>query len=117
MYCESSPLRKEVEGRLCINSAKTANGMSSVPASAGGVQYRLTNEWNELAESGEGVLMRLFNYQTNVEYTQAWGCRLCVHIGGLALYFGRKKNGRGPRIEIMTTLHWFRYSHGYEENR
>ncbi len=52
---------------------------------------------------------------TNVAYLQAYGCRLCIHIGSTAFLFGKKEKGRGPRIEIWTPYHWFRYSRGYTE--
>ena len=50
----------------------------------------------------------------DVSYTQAYGCRFCLHIGGTAVLFGRKSNGRGPRLELFTDSHRFRWSGGYE---
>lgn len=44
---------------------------------------------------------------------QAYGCRFCLHIGSIALLFGRMENGRGPRVEICTPARWFRWSWGY----
>ncbi len=61
---------------------------------------------------GIGNLMRIV---TNVAYLQAYGCKLCIHIGSIAFLFGKKEKGRGPRIEICTPFHWFRYSRGYTE--
>lgn len=52
-----------------------------------------------------------------VAYTQAFGCRLCLHVGSIAFFFGRKRDGRGPRIEVLTPLHKFRYSRGYRDVR
>ncbi len=46
-------------------------------------------------------------------YTQAHGCRFCIQIGSTAYLFGSKKGGRGPRLEICTGYHWFRWSRGY----
>ena len=48
-------------------------------------------------------------------YTQGFGCRFCLHVGGTAILFGNKKNGRGPRLELLTPLHWFRWSRGYSK--
>jgi hypothetical protein len=47
----------------------------------------------------------------NVAYTQAYGCRFCLHICRTAFFFGRKK-GYAARLEIFTLRHWFRYSRG-----
>lgn len=47
----------------------------------------------------------------DVAYTQAWGCRLCLHVGSVAMYFGRHA-GAGARLELLTPLHWFRWSRG-----
>lgn len=49
--------------------------------------------------------------QKDVEYTQAYGCRFCLHVGSTAYLFGRKK-GSPVRLEIMTPRHWFRLSLG-----
>lgn len=51
----------------------------------------------------------------NVEYTQAYGCRFCLHIGATAIYFGSGVKGAGPRLEICTPLHWFRWSRGFKD--
>ncbi len=55
--------------------------------------------------------------ENNVAYTQAFGCRFCLHIGSLAIFFGNKTGGRGPRVEIMTPCRWFRWSSGYMDKR
>ena len=55
------------------------------------------------------------SFASGVEYTQAYGVLLCVHIGQYALYFGSGVKGRGPRIEICTPMRWFRYSRGYRD--
>lgn len=49
------------------------------------------------------------------DYTQAYGCRLCIHIGSTAYLFGSGVKGRGPRIEICTPRNWFRFSWGYAQ--
>ncbi len=49
--------------------------------------------------------------RTNVAYTQAYGCRFCLHVGSVALYFGRRR-GYGTRLEICTPCRWFRWSKG-----
>jgi hypothetical protein len=48
----------------------------------------------------------------NTAATQAAHCRLCIHVGSWAWYFGNKPNGFGARLELATPLHWFRYSKG-----
>ena len=50
---------------------------------------------------------------TNVAYAQVWGCRFALHVGTIALCFGHNPNGRGPRLELLTPKHWFRWSGGY----
>lgn len=57
----------------------------------------------------------MISVDTGCVYTQAHGCRFCLHIWTIALYFGRKLNGRGPRLEIATPKRWFRWSPGYRE--
>jgi hypothetical protein len=57
----------------------------------------------------------MISIDTGCFYTQAHGCRFCLHVGTLAIYFGRVKNGRGPRLEILTPKRWFRWSPGYVE--
>lgn len=51
----------------------------------------------------------------NVEYTQAYGCQLCVHIGSVAVMFG-KRDGAGRRLELFTPRHLFRYSPGLKRS-
>lgn len=48
-----------------------------------------------------------------VAYTQAYGCRFCLHVGGTAVFFGSRTDGSGPRLEICTPYRWFRWSRGY----
>lgn len=55
----------------------------------------------------------MFEIKRDVAYTQAYGCRFCLHVGGTAIFIGRKKNGRGPRLELFTDLHRFRWSRGF----
>jgi hypothetical protein len=52
--------------------------------------------------------------QRDVAYTQAKGCCLCLHVWTWAIYFGRRASGRGPRLELLTPLHRFRWSRGYK---
>lgn len=51
--------------------------------------------------------------ERGVSYTQAFGCWFCLHVGTIAMYFGRRANGRGPRLELFTPCRWFRWSPGY----
>jgi hypothetical protein len=53
----------------------------------------------------------------DVAYTQAFGCCFCLHVGSVALFFGRKRDGRGPRLELFTPCRWFRWSWGYTDRR
>jgi len=53
-------------------------------------------------------------HDTNVMYTQAKGTRFCLHVGTHVWYFGRRKSGSGPRLELLTPCHWFRWSWGYK---
>ncbi len=57
----------------------------------------------------------MISVDTGCVYTQAHGCRFCLHIWTIALYFGRKLNSRGPRLEIVTPKRWFRWSPGYTQ--
>lgn len=51
----------------------------------------------------------------DVAYTMAYGCRFCLHIGTVAIYFGSGVQGRGPRLEVLTPQHWFRWSGGFKD--
>jgi hypothetical protein len=51
----------------------------------------------------------------DVASTQAYGCRFCLHTGSIAVYFGRMTGGRGPRLELFTPLHRFRWSKGFRD--
>lgn len=58
-------------------------------------------------------MSQMIRISTAVEYTQAGGCQFCLHVGTVALYFGRRSGGqRGPRLELFTPLHVFRWSKG-----
>ncbi len=57
----------------------------------------------------------MIQVRTNTAYTQAYGVRFCLHVGGVALYFGSGVRGRGPRLELCTPYHWFRWSKGYRD--
>lgn len=49
--------------------------------------------------------------RTRVAYTQAKGCRFCLHVGSIALYFGSMPAPRhGARLELFTDRHHFRWS-------
>ena len=51
----------------------------------------------------------------NVAYTASYGCWFCLHVGSVAVYFGRDIKGSGPRLEIMTPRRWFRWSKGHRD--
>lgn len=51
----------------------------------------------------------MIEVQRNVVYTQARNCRFCLHVGGTAVYFGRRP-GWGARLELLTPRRWFRWS-------
>lgn len=53
----------------------------------------------------------MFQIVTNVLSTQAYGCQFCLHIGSVALMFGRR-DCHARRLELFTPLHRFRYSSG-----
>jgi hypothetical protein len=57
----------------------------------------------------------MIQIQTNVAYTQAYGVWFCLHIGSVAIFFGRGIKGRGPRLELCTPWRWFRWSRGYRD--
>ncbi len=59
--------------------------------------------------------MRFMEIMRDVEYTQALGCRFCLQIGSTAYLFGTVRNGRGPRLELFTPRHKFRWSRGYRK--
>jgi hypothetical protein len=59
----------------------------------------------------------MIRVRTQTEYTQAFGCRFCLHVGSVAFFFGSKPDGSGPRVELFTPLHWFRWSRGYTDAR
>lgn len=60
---------------------------------------------------------RWFHLKANVEYTQAYGCWLCLHVLEWALFIGSGVRGRGPRIEVCTPRYWFRFSRGYRDEK
>jgi len=49
--------------------------------------------------------------KTDVLYTQAGNCQLCIQIGSTAFYFGKRK-GVGRRLELFTPRRLFRWSWG-----
>lgn len=51
----------------------------------------------------------------DVEYLTAYGCRFCLHLFSTAYLFGSGVKGRGPRLEICTPRHWFRFSPGFQD--
>ena len=57
----------------------------------------------------------MIQIEKNVAYTQAFGCRFCLHIGGTVIAFGKMTGGRGPRLELCTERHWFRWSRGFKK--
>lgn len=69
---------------------------------------------DKIVQQEAGREIAMIHIQTNVASTQAYGCAFCLHVGSIAILFGRKNHGRGPRLEIVTPLHWLRWSRGYE---
>jgi hypothetical protein len=55
----------------------------------------------------------MIEIKTKTASTQAYGCWFCLHIFSTAIYFGSGVKGRGPRLELFTPLHRFRWSSGY----
>jgi hypothetical protein len=53
----------------------------------------------------------VISVKTGTTYTQAYGVFFCLHIAGLAIFFGRKK-GYGARLEFLTDRHWLKFSRG-----
>ena len=51
----------------------------------------------------------MFEIRRNVEFTQAWGCWLALHVGTTVMFIGHR-NGSSLRIELLTPLHAFRVS-------
>jgi len=54
--------------------------------------------------------MRHFSIKTNVASLQAKNCIFCLHIGSVALCFGRRKGDCLCRIELFTPLQRWRIS-------
>lgn len=54
-------------------------------------------------------LGKYLHIKRNVMATQAYGCWLCLHIGDIAIFLGRRK-GYGIRVELFTPLHKWRLS-------
>jgi hypothetical protein len=49
--------------------------------------------------------------QRNTVLTQAANCHLCLHIGEVAIYFGKRNGqGYGLRVELFTPCQRFRIS-------
>lgn len=57
----------------------------------------------------------MIEIKRNTTYTQAYGCRFCLQIGSTAIFFGSGVKGRGPRLELLTPRHWWRWSRGYRD--
>ena len=53
----------------------------------------------------------MIRIQWGVPYTQAYGCRFCIHVACLAIYLGRWR-GYGARLELLTIGHRFRFTRG-----
>lgn len=51
----------------------------------------------------------MIEIRRNVSYTQAAGCVLCLHVGGMAVYVGRGFK-RCVRLELFTDRKRFRLS-------
>jgi hypothetical protein len=47
--------------------------------------------------------------KTNVAYTQAKNCSLCLHVGSIAIMIGKGKLFR-KRLELFTPMQKFRWS-------
>ena len=45
----------------------------------------------------------------------AYGCWFCLHIFSTAIFVGSGMKGRGPRLEIWTQSHTWRWSKGYKD--
>jgi hypothetical protein len=76
-----------------------------------------TADANSAAFYCYAVEVVMLTVDTGCVYTQAHGCRFCLHVGTLAFYFGRRLDGRGPRLELLTPKRWFRWSPGYVQGR
>ncbi len=53
-----------------------------------------------------------FEIHRDVVFTQAKGVGFCLHIGSTAFYFGNSRGSGGPRLELFTGHHRFRWSWG-----
>lgn len=53
------------------------------------------------------VVWRWLTIRTGVEYTQGYGCWLCLHVGSTVFYVGRRE-GDSLRLELFTPLERFR---------
>lgn len=47
--------------------------------------------------------------KTNVYSTQAKNCLFCIHIGTVAIFFGKGKREIGKRLELFTPSRKFRW--------
>ena len=54
--------------------------------------------------------MRLLSIKTNVASLQAYGCKVCLHIGSVAFIIGQRKGDCLFRLELFTPLHRWRIS-------
>jgi hypothetical protein len=70
------------------------------------------NEQNRLDCIGELIKEKnIIKIQRDVIYTQAKNCRLCLHIGTVAIFIGHQYK-EGLRIELLTPFHKFRIYKG-----
>jgi hypothetical protein len=49
--------------------------------------------------------------------TQTKGCRFCLHVGTVAIFFGKKRYGSGARLEILTPMRKLRFSRGTRRDK
>ena len=48
-------------------------------------------------------------------YATGYSAWFVLHIGWWCWFFGSGLKGRGPRLELFTPFHWFRWSRGYRQ--
>ena len=54
--------------------------------------------------------MRFLKIITNAASTQAYGCLICIHIGSIALLFGKRHGPCLFRLELFTPCRKLRIS-------
>ena len=52
----------------------------------------------------------------NIMYTQGVSTYFCLHIGTIVIMFGFKPNYMGPRLELFTPYHKFRWHNPRKTN-